>query len=38
MAPHQSAAIDAPKGANSFPIDHIWNMLSGDDMGNNVGF
>lgn len=38
MAPHQSDAIDALKGANSFSIDHTWDMLSGDDMGNNVGF
>ncbi len=38
MAPHQSDAIDSPKGSNSFSIDHTWDMLSGDDMGNNIGF
>lgn len=38
MTPRQSGAIDVPKGANSFSIDHTWDMLSGDDMGNNIGF
>jgi RHS repeat-associated protein len=38
LAPHQSDAIDAPKGVASFSIDHDWDMLSGDDMGNNTGF
>lgn len=38
LAPHQSNFIDAPNGVNSFSIDHSWDMLSGDDMGNNTGF
>jgi RHS repeat-associated protein len=38
LAPHQSNSIDASDGANSFSIDHTWDMLSGDDMGNNTGF
>lgn len=38
LAPHQSNFITAPKGSNSFSIEHTWDMLSGDDMGNNIGF
>ncbi|KIO74565.1 hypothetical protein TH53_25750 [Pedobacter lusitanus] len=38
MAPHQSDAIDAPADVKSYSIDHDWDMLSGDDMGNNIGF
>jgi hypothetical protein len=38
LAPHQSNSIDASDGANSFSIDHTWDMLSGDDMGNSTGF
>ncbi|KIO79005.1 hypothetical protein TH53_00100, partial [Pedobacter lusitanus] len=38
MAPHQSDAIDATAGVKSYSIDHDWDMLSGDDMGNNIGF
>lgn len=38
LAPHQSNSITAPDGVNSFSIDHTWDMLSGNDMGNNVGF
>ena len=30
--------IDAPNGVNSFSIDHNWDMLSGNDMGNNTSF
>lgn len=39
LAPHQSNSLDAPDGANSFSIDHTWDMLSGNDMGgNNTSF
>lgn len=38
MAPHQSNDITAPNGVDSYSIDHTWDMLSGDDMGNNTGF
>ena len=38
LAPHQSDDITAPNGVNSYSIDHTWDMLSGDDMGNNIGF
>ncbi|TJZ53558.1 hypothetical protein FAZ15_16055 [Sphingobacterium olei] len=38
LAPHQSNSIDAPSGSNSFSIDHTWDGLSGNDMGNNISF
>jgi hypothetical protein len=38
MAPHQSDEIIASKGVDSYSIDHDWDMLSGNDMGNNVSF
>ena len=38
MAPHQSDQITAPEGADSYSIDHDWDMLSGNDMGNNTSF
>lgn len=38
LAPHQSNSIIAAKGSNSYSIDHDWDMLSGDDMENNIGF
>lgn len=38
LAPHQSDSIEAPVGSNSFSIDHSWDGLSGDDMGNNTAF
>lgn len=38
MAPHQSNDITAPNGVDSYSIDHTWDMLSGDDKGNNTGF
>ena len=38
MAPHQSDDFSAPIGVKSFSIDHDWDMASGDDMGNNIGF
>lgn len=38
LAPHQSNSINALDGVNSFSIDHTWDMLSGNDMGNNTSF
>ena len=38
LAPHQSNYITAPKGVDSYSIDHDGDMLSGDDMGNTIAF
>ena len=34
MAPHQSNKLTAPDGVSEYSIDHKWDLLSGNDMGN----
>lgn len=38
LAPHQSNWIDGPKGVDNYSIDHVSDMLSGNDMGNTTAF